>query len=86
MKIGLERDDGSDSEPSVDNIKFDRLAELNQRKCMRINTNIVKPTRPYKSAVNSGNIHKVTITDANSRPKTGYPSRNKNLGVSLDFD
>lgn len=38
LKIGNEKDDGSDSEPSVDNIQFDKLKMLNERKAIRINS------------------------------------------------
>ena len=33
---------GSDSQPSIDNIKYDNLDKLNNRKEMRINSNIVE--------------------------------------------
>lgn len=36
IKVGADKDSGSDSEPSVDNIKFDRLVKLNHRKTMKI--------------------------------------------------
>lgn len=72
LKIGMEKDDGSDSEPSADNIKFDRLAELNQRKGMKINTNIVRTNKDRNYSQNSGILHKIN-EKAPVRPKTGYP-------------
>lgn len=42
MKIGLEKDSGSDSEPSVDNIEFGKLKQLYERKSLKINSQIKK--------------------------------------------
>ena len=79
MRVGLEKDDGSDSEPSVDNITIDRLAELNQRKCLRINTNIAKPNRARKLSANSGNLHKIEVEQKKARPMTGYYRNNNKI-------
>lgn len=38
MKIGNEPDGGSDSEPSVDNIKFDKLTKMTNRKNKKISS------------------------------------------------
>lgn len=38
----MDRDSGSDSEPSVDNIKYDRLIKLNNRKSMKIDSKTSK--------------------------------------------
>jgi hypothetical protein len=32
LRMGGDRDSGSESEPSVDNIKFDKLAQLTKRR------------------------------------------------------
>lgn len=39
LKIGAEQDNGSDSEPSIDNIKLDELNKMTTRKSQNISTN-----------------------------------------------
>lgn len=82
MKVGNEKDSGSDSEPSVDNIKYDRLNNLVNRKEKRIDSKMTRFSERLKSENNTiENLNKVK-DDKSGRPRTSYV-RNKNNSVAL---
>lgn len=49
MKIGADKDSGSDSEPSVDDIKYDRLIKLNNRKAMKVDSTSIRFSEKFKN-------------------------------------
>lgn len=49
IRVGVDKDAGSDSEPSVDNIRYEKLERLTIRKDRKINSNIVEVNKITRS-------------------------------------
>lgn len=70
IKIGCDRDSGSESEPSVDNIKFERLQEMSRRKEMRWENKVMAHHERLKSSTNASQSLQKIKKAIPPRPRT----------------